>query len=1117
MGSNNSITKNKKNFYFKECFGSTADLRRPKKRSKIENLSSITIGYLESRKGSLKSRDLKRMRVLLDSGCGATLINHSLIGKLKTTNQKKTTKWKTKAGTFNTDKRCKINFSLPAFHEHRKISWNCYVDESDPETCSYDLIIGRDLMHEIGIDICFSTAEIKWDNASIPMQSVEKLVDEFMDQFEQELLYAHDPDTTDAARIQNIVESKYCPADLKGIAEECNLLNKNEKEKLFNLLNKYSHLFDGTLGSWKTDPVELELKDSESKPYHSRPYPVPHSQEQKLRDEVKRLVQYGVLRKVNRSEWGCPMFTIVKPDGSLRSLADLRELNKRIKRKPFPLPKINDLLQKLEGFQYATSLDLNMGYYHIELTPNSSRLCTIVLPWGKYEYLRLPMGLCNSPDIFQEKMSELMVGLEFARAYIDDLLVVSKGSFDTHMIHLEKVLTRLAEAGLKINASKSHFCCDELEYLGYLINREGVRPTMKKVEAIKKIATPTTRKQLRSFIGMVNYYRDMWPKRSHLLAPLSALTSSKVKWKWTDECQLAFEQMKEMIARETLLTYPDFNKPFEIHTDASQVQLGACISQDGKPVAFYSRKLNPAQTRYTTTERELLSIVETLKEFRNILLGQQIIVHTDHENLTYKNFNSDRVMRWRLFIEEYSPDLRYIKGENNVVADALSRLPQELAKLPKDETPLDDSKEAFYATMDCYAKDKAPSFDNHPVSYAKLDEAQQADPTIKKELKKDNCKYQIKDFHGGGKIRSLVCYKEKIVVPTKLQKHVIDWYHTTLCHPGINRTEESIAQHLFWPKMRSQITNYVQACPTCQRTKRKVKKYGWLPPKEAEATPWDKMCIDLIGPYKIRRKGKKPLICRCVTMIDPATGWFEIHQYDDKRSITVANIAEQEWFARYPWPTQVTYDRGSEFIGKDFQKMIRNDYGIKGKPITVRNPQANAIVERVHQVIGNIIRTFELEHNYLDDDDPWKGILSATAFAVRSTFHTTLQNSPGQLVFGRDMIFNIQHTANWEYIKQRKQQIIEKNNKRENAGRIEHNYKVGDKVLLKRGNENKYEAPYTGPYDVLKVNENGTVRLMVKSVEDSYNYRRLEPFHSETDPDHGGVCNMRNSRKRRRN
>jgi hypothetical protein len=135
-----------------------------------------------------------------------------------------------------------------------------------------------------------------------------------------------------------------------------------------------------------------------------------------------------------------------------------------------------------------------------------------------------------------------------------------------------------------------------------------------------------------------------------------------------------------------------------------------------------------------------------------------------------------------------------------------------------------------------------------------------------------------------------VCYKNNIVVPKKLQKHTIDWYHTTLCHLGINITEESIGQHLWWPKMCSQITRYVQICPTCQRNKRKVKKYGWLPPKEAETKPSDKMCIDLIGPYKIRRKGKKDLICKCVTMIDPATGWFEIHQYDNKRSMTIANI-----------------------------------------------------------------------------------------------------------------------------------------------------------------------------------------------------------------------------------
>ena len=296
---------------------------------------------------------------------------------------------------------------------------------------------------------------------------------------------------------------------------------------------------------------------------------------------------------------------------------------------------------KLEGFKYATSLDLNMGYYHIELSPHSKQLCTIVLPWGKYKYQRLPMGLCNSPDIFQEKMSQLVYDLEYVRAYIDDLLVITKGDWFDHLNKLETVLIRLKQAGLKVNAKKSFFGRGELEYLGYWITRTGIQPLAKKVEAIQKLKAPTAKKPLRSFIGMVNYYRDMWPRRSETLAPLTALSSKTAKWTWTELEQKAFDTMKQTMSRETLLTYPDFQKPFEIHTDASHTQLGACISQEGKPVAFYSRKLNPAQTRYTTTERELLAIVETLKEFRNILLGQQIKVYTDHLNLTYKNFNTE--------------------------------------------------------------------------------------------------------------------------------------------------------------------------------------------------------------------------------------------------------------------------------------------------------------------------------------------------------------------------------------------------------------------------------------------------------------------------------------------
>src|SRR5688500_9052128 len=327
------------------------------------------------------------------------------------------------------------------------------------------MIIGRDLISELGMTFRFNDHLMEWDNATTPMLDPGMFNDEHVDQLEHEILFMHDPDTTEAERIQAILDAKYCPADLEKITQECAELNKEEQQKLLSLLQKFKHLFDGTVGTWNTEPVDLHLKDPNGQHYHAKPYLVPRSQEVKLKEEVNRMCELGILRKINRSEWACPLFTINKPNGSLRSLADLRELNKRIKQHLFPIPKIQELLSKLKGIMFATSLDLNMGYYHLSLTRDASRLCTVVLPWGNDEYLRLPMGLCISPNIFHEKMSELMIGLEFARAYLDDLLIISKTDFNEHLEHLEVALNRLSEAGLNINASKCSFFQVDLEYL----------------------------------------------------------------------------------------------------------------------------------------------------------------------------------------------------------------------------------------------------------------------------------------------------------------------------------------------------------------------------------------------------------------------------------------------------------------------------------------------------------------------------------------------------------------------------------------------------------------------------------------------------------------------------
>jgi RNase H-like domain found in reverse transcriptase/Reverse transcriptase (RNA-dependent DNA polymerase) len=380
-------------------------------------------------------------------------------------------------------------------------------------------------------------------------------------------------------------------------------------------------------------------------------------------------------------------------------------LNTRIRRKPFPISRIQDLLLKLEGFQYATSLDHNMGYYHIELTPFSKSLCTILLPFGQYEYQRLPMGLCKSPDILQEKMSNLVDYLDFCRAYIDDLLIITRGSWEQHLLQLEVLFQRSEKAGLKVNATKSFFGKSEFEYLGFWITSEGIQPLPKKVQAILQITEPKTKKELRRYIGMISYYRDMWIRRSEILTPLTKLVSKTYNWVWADEQQKAFDMIKKLLSRETMLSYPDFSQTFGIHTDANHFHLGAAISQSLRPIVFYSRKLNPAQTRYTTNEHELPAIVETLKEFCNILLGHRIRVYTDHKNLTYTNFNTECVLRWSLFLEELGPDLTYIK------VDALCCLGITPATYPTIDILLVSKTEIFGQTQD------DASFEVFPVQF----------------------------------------------------------------------------------------------------------------------------------------------------------------------------------------------------------------------------------------------------------------------------------------------------------------------------------------------------------------------------------------------------------------
>ena len=624
-----------------------------------------------------------------------------------------------------------------------------------------------------------------------------------------------------------ILDANYDRVDVREHCETLNHLTNDEKQQLADLVEQFPILFGGGLGKLNIKPIHLELKP-DAKPYAARAYPIPQALTGTTKKEINRLNDTNVFEENSDSEWAAPTFVIPKKTLDVRVVTDFRKLNSQLVRKPFPLPKIADLLQKLRNFRYATAIDLSMAYYHIPMDEHSQRLCTTIFPWGKYWYKVLPMGINNSPDIFQEVMNKIMGDLEFALTYLDDVLIVSNGTYEDHLNKVKTALTRLEKANFRANVQKCFFGEPSLEYLGYQISRKGIQPQPKKVEAIQKLQAPTNVRQLRHFLGMVNYYRDMWQCRSHILAPLTGLLRKKTPYKWENEHQKAFNEIKRVMAKQTILAFPDFAKEFHIYTDASNTQLGAVIMQDGKPLAFYSPKLDSAQKNYTTGEQELLSIVETLKEFRTLLWGQKLIVHTDHKNIVYGNLSNDHLIRWKMLLEEYGPKFVHIRGKDNVVADALSRLEFKENKHPEggmtDDTSLDKQKNengqflAYVMTImnqdhsihipdvdnelemaQAYASKKEEEIENFPLSPEIIAKHQAKDRECKKY--QTDKKFKIRSVE---KIKVLMI-NHKMVIPRVLQPRILAWYHLYLRHSGSTMMHKTMEIAFWWKNMKQDV------------------------------------------------------------------------------------------------------------------------------------------------------------------------------------------------------------------------------------------------------------------------------------------------------------------------
>jgi len=469
-------------------------------------------------------------------------------------------------------------------------------------------------------------------------------------------------------------------------------MSAGEQERIKQLILKYAALFsisDTDIG--RTNLCEHVIDTGTAPAVHQRPYKIPFRQRAVLEKEINRLLAAGLIEESN-SEWASPIIILQKKSGDIRLAVNYIALNSVTKLDTYSIPRIEDILQSLGNNKYFTSLDLAGAFHQVPVSDalNSKDKTTFVCFLGTFRFLYMPFGVKNGPMVFQRLMDKVLAGLlhKTAFTYLDDVLVVGR-TFENHVANLEAVFKRLLRAGLKVKLKKCSFAAREVPYLGHIISEEGIKVDPAKVIKLKE-AYPLgvalkSKQQVLRFLGMCGYYAKFVHHYSDIAEPLHKISGKTANFLWTVECQRAYDKLVNNLCEAPVLAYPDFDKPFRIYSDASAVALGSVLCQlddegNERPIAYYSRVFGDAERRYSNTERELLAVFESLKHFRTWIYGGKVVCFTDHKALIYLKTTENpttRLAKWRYFLlGETDWEIRYVPGKQNVVADALSRVPR---------------------------------------------------------------------------------------------------------------------------------------------------------------------------------------------------------------------------------------------------------------------------------------------------------------------------------------------------------------------------------------------------------------------------------------------------------
>ncbi|UYV63839.1 K02A2.6-like [Cordylochernes scorpioides] len=694
-----------------------------------------------------------------------------------------------------------------------------------------------------------------------------------------------------------------------------------------------------------TEPIKgftFSVNMCDVNPIFHKARPVPFAIRPAVTEALDKMVAKGYLCEVASSKWATPVVVVPKKNKEIRICCDFKvTLNKYLDTAAYPLSTQQDLFSTLAKGKYFSKLDLRNAYLQLEVDPGTRPLLTINTHKGLFRFKRMPFGLANAPSYFQSVMDRVLSGIGGVICYIDDVLIAT-ASIKEHLALLKTIFARLAKYNIKLKKEKCLFLQKEIEYLGHLVTEEGIRPLDHKVQAIQKAKTPTNISELRSFLGLVNFYGKFIPNLPELLKPLHELLHKKRPWVWTKECGEAIDKCKNSITSERVLVPYDATLPLCLATDASQIGVGAVLSHiiegQERPIMFASRTLSEAEQNYSQIEKEALAIIYGVTKFHQFIYGRKFILITDHKPLVtilgsrsgIPTLSTSRLQRWALILSAYTYDIKFRRTQDHGNADLLSRFPVGCEEIPRlnnvyalsyvEELPItaeeiatETEKDEVLSLAKFYTQQGWPEkvADHHLRPYFQR----------KLELTVDG---------------ECLVWGMRVVIPPSLRIKILNCLHET--HSGMNKMKAVARSHFWWPNLDTQIEFLVNKCRSCQQSQDGPNKVKWQPWRWS-TRPWQRIHIDFANKENIN----------LLIVVDSHSKWIEAIPM---RETTTRKTIEQlrRLFSSYGLPEELVSDNGPQFTGSEMKGFLEGN-GIKQTLIPAYHPQSNGLAERAVRTI----------------------------------------------------------------------------------------------------------------------------------------------------------------------